>query len=56
MTSTTQNGLMGKECFGVAVVGRKVFWHGGSGKKSVLVWREWQDKCFGVAGVAKKVR
>ena len=34
---------------------RKVFWRGGSGKMSVLAWREWQDKYFGKAGVAKKV-
>ena len=32
-----------------------MFWRGGSGKKSVLARREQQEKCFGVAGVARKV-
>lgn len=40
--------------FGMAGVARKVFWHGGSGKKSFFAWREWQKKCFGVEGEAKK--
>ena len=40
-----------EKCFGVAGVARKVFWHGGSGKKSVLESREWQEKCFCMVGV-----
>ena len=31
------------------------FWRYRKGKKSVLAWREWQKKCFGVVGAAKKV-
>ena len=34
--------------------GKKVFWRGGSGKKSVFARREWKEKCFGVAGVARE--
>ena len=35
-----------KKCFGVAGVAKNVFWCGGTGKKSVLAWREWQKKCL----------
>ena len=35
----------------MAEVARKVFCRGGSDKTSVLVWQEWQEKCFCVVGV-----
>ena len=31
-----------------------MFWRGGTDKKSVLAWREWQEKYLGVTGAAKK--
>ena len=34
---------------------RKVFWCSGNGKKSVLASREWQEKCFGIAGIVRRV-
>ena len=34
---------------------RKVFWCSVNVKKSVLAQREWQEKCFGVAGMVRKV-
>ena len=54
---------MTRKCFGDTEMARKVFWCGGSGKKifgmagvasgkkSVLAWRECQEKCFGIAGL-----
>ena len=32
-----------------------MFWRSGNGKLSVLAYREWQEKFFGVAGIARKV-
>ena len=32
---------------------RIVFWHVGNGVKSVLAWRGWREKCFGVAGMTR---
>ena len=32
---------------------RIVFWRVGNGAKSVLAWRGWREKCFGVAGMTR---
>ena len=34
---------------------RKVFWRSRNGYKSVMMYREWQVKCFRISGVARKV-
>ena len=44
-----------EKCLGVAGLTRKVLWHSGAEKKSVLALRGCQEKGFYIAGLARKV-